>query len=220
MSEPQVWSDVQVNVESDRGSAAAIQSISLAAPGVVGSTTHGFLDNDILLLTLVGMRELNQCIVVVTAKTTDTYEMKGLDTGEVIDTTGFKAFISGFAEKLTFAAAADSITDVSPSGGESKDIDASTIHSPQDVVIPGNLSALVYALGAQWKPSDPAQVALRAFARHKATCGIEIVFSTGVKVYMASKPSASGAPGGSTGGVVTTPLKLNVQGPLSFFEPA
>lgn len=216
--ETQVWSDVQVNVESVRAAAKVITAISLAAPGVATSNAHGYADGDIVLLELVGMRELNQAVVMVDDSTANDFKMIGLDGGQV-DTTGFQAFVSGKASKITFGAVADVITDVSPSGGEAADITDSTVHRSQDRSIPGNTSALVYALGAQWKPDDPALVEMKKAFGTKATRCVEYVFADGVTaVRFAAKPSTTLAPGGSSGGIVTTSAKLNVQGPLSFFS--
>jgi hypothetical protein len=136
----------------------------------------------------------------------------------VIDTTDFSAFVSGHAEKITFGSVADVITEVTPSGGEAADIVSTTIHTSQDKSIPGNTAPLVYSLGAQWKPDDPALVEMAAAFGLKATRAVEFVFADGTTaVRFAAKPSTTMAPGGSAGGIVTTSAKLNVQGPLSFF---
>jgi hypothetical protein len=48
--------------------------------------------------------------------------------------------------------------------------------------------------------------------------GVEIVFATGSKVYMAARRRArSLAPGGSAGGTVTTPVKLSLRGDLTVY---
>jgi hypothetical protein len=215
--ETQVWSDVQINVESARAAAKTITALTKASPGVASSSAHGFNNGDILILTIVGMKELHQAVVAVTAKTTDDFEMIGLN-GGVIDTTGFGTFVSGHAEKLTFGSVADVVTDVNPSGGESNDIVSTTVHSSQDKSIPGNSAPLVYTLGAQWKPSDPALLEMAKAYATKATRAVEVIFADGsTAVRFAAKPSTTMAPGGSAGGIVTTGAKLNVQGPLSFF---
>jgi hypothetical protein len=206
-----VWSDVSLNVQSVRAAPTTITAISKANPGVVTDAGHGYNNGDLVLLLVKGMRELNYRVVRVANKATDTYELEG------IDTTGFHTFVSGTAEKLTFGNAAATFTTVSPSGGEAKDIDVSTIHSSQDVIVPGNFSALSYSLESLWDVTDPALIALRAFSATKTPCGIEIVFATGNKVYMAAIPGARLTPAGSSGAAVTTPVKLSVRGDLTYY---
>jgi hypothetical protein len=206
-----VWSDVSLNVQSARAAAKTITAITKASPGNVSSTAHGYLAGDLVLLLVKGMRELNYRIARVTTVLTDSFSLEG------IDTTNFHTFTSGTAEKLTFGNAAGTFTTVSPSGGEAKDIDVSTIHSSQDVVVPGNFSALNYSLESLWDVTDPALLALQGFSATKTPCGIEIVFSTGNKVYLAAIPGCRLTPAGSSGAAVTTPVKLSVRGDLTYY---
>ncbi len=204
--EVNVWSDVGVNVQTVRAAAKTISAITKASTGVASSTAHGYNDGDIVLLLVDGMIELDYTIARVDNKTTDTFELEG------INTTSFHTFISGTAEKLTFGAAAATFTDVNSSGGEAEDIAIRTIHRSQDFNIPGNFSAASISLGSLWDVNDPALLALKAFSKAKTVCGILIEFATGAKVYFAGVPSVSLAPGGSAGQPVTTPVKLSVRG--------
>ena len=59
-------------------------------------------------------------------------------------------------------------------------------------------------------------------ARHKGELfaperALQIVFATGTEVLLNSFPSASLAPGGSSGDKVTTPTSFKVRGPLTFY---
>lgn len=204
--EVNVWSDVQVNVQTVRAAAKTITAITKASPGVASSVGHGLVDGDVGLLLVDGMIELDYLIVRVDNKTADTFELEG------INTTGFHTFISGTFEKLTFGDAAATFTDVNSSGGEAEDINIRTIHRSQDFNLPGNFSAQSIGFGSLWDVTDPALLALKAFGKAKSACGIEIVFATGAKVYLAAVPSVSLAPNGSAGGAVTTPVKLSLRG--------
>lgn len=206
-----VWSDVSVNVQTVRASAKTISAITKANPGVASSTAHGYSNGDLVLLLVDGMRELDWMIARVSAASTDAFTLEG------IDTSSFHTFSAGTAEKLTFGASAATFTDVNGSGGEAEDIPVKTIHNPQDHSVPGNFSAITYALGSLWDINDPALVALRAFSKTKTPCGIEIAFASGAKVYFAATPSVSMAPGGSAGAVVTTPVKLSLRGDVNAY---
>jgi hypothetical protein len=212
-----VWSDVQVNVQSAKAAALTLSAITKANPGVAMYTGTDPANGDLMLLIVKGMKEVNYQIVRVAAVdgTGNTFELEG------IDTTNFGTFVSGTAEKLTFGAVADVFTDVNVAGGESEDIPIRTIHTSQDYNKPGNFSPMVYSLGALWLPSDPALLALKAFSDSKTVCGVEIVFATGDKVYMAATPATKIAPTGSAGQAVTTPpVKLNVRGELTTYAAA
>jgi hypothetical protein len=103
------------------------------------------------------------------------------------------------------------------SGGEAEDINIRTIHRSQDVSIPGNFSPINCSLGSLWDPNDTALKALRGYGDQKKAVGVEIIFATGAKVYMAATPSAKLAPGGSAGGAVTTPVKLSLRGDVTVY---
>lgn len=210
-NEINVWSKVGVTVQTVLAAAKTITAITLASPGVVSSTAHGYLDGDIVLLKISGMIEANHMVVRVANKTTDTFEMEG------VDTTLFNAFVSGTAQKVTLGAAAATITDVSPSGGEAKSIDITTVHDDTDREIPGNLSAISYSMGSLWVPDDAALVELKAAGAVKGERVIEIDFATGAKVYFNAYPSASLAPGGSKGEAVTTPISFKLRGPITAY---
>jgi hypothetical protein len=210
--EVQVWSDVQVNVQSAKSAAKTISAITKAAPPVVSATGHGFNDGDIVLIRCSGLADADYLVARVDNKATDTFELEGIDSTDWNGT-----FSSGQAYHLTLGTAASTLTDVNPSGGEAEDINVRTIHNTRDRVIPGNFSPLVHNFGSLWDPTDPALVALRGFGKLKSAVGIEIVFATGVRVLGCAIPSASLAPAGSAGATVTTPVKVAWQGDLSFY---
>lgn len=209
-----IWSNVGVDVQTALGAPVALESISKANPAAAGADAHPFVDGDVLLLRVKGMRELDWAIVRVAGKTTDAFNLEG------IDSTEFGTFVSGTAEKITFGASAETFQDVSANGGEAADVAVSTIHSDQDTSIPGNRTPLVFNFGSIWDPNDPVLKALKVFDRKKTPCALVFRFATGDLVYFAATPSTSLAPGGSAGGVVTTPVKLSVKGLLTNYAAA
>ncbi|BEP42262.1 phage tail tube protein [Variovorax sp. V15] len=209
-----IWSNVGVDVQTALAAAVPLESISKANPAVAGADAHPFLDGDIILLRTKGMRQLDWAVVRVDNKTTDTFELKG------IDSTDFKTFVSGTAQKITFGTSAETFQDVSANGGEAADVNVSTIHNDQDTSIPGNRTPLVFNFGSIWDPHDPVLQALKAFDTKKSPCAVVFNFATGDQVYFAATPSASLAPGGSAGAVVTTPVKLSVRGRLTNYAGA
>ena len=211
MSNVNVWSDVGVAIQTSLGAAKTITAITKANPGVATSVAHGFADGDIVLLKLSGMKEANHMLVRVANKTTDTFELEG------VDTTLFSTFTSGTAEEPVFGAASDTIQDVNSSGGEVKPIDTTTIHQDTDTEIPGNKTAISYTFGNIWDPADPALLELRKADRVKGERCVAITFASGAKVYFNCYPSCSLAPGGSKGEVVTTQTGFKLRGPLTSY---
>lgn len=206
-----VWSDVGVAVQTVLASPKTISAITKANPAVASSTAHGFNDGDLVLLKVSGMADVDYLVARVDNKTTDAFDLEG------VDSTDFDTFVSGTAEKITFGAAASTITNVTASGGEAEDINIRTIHRSQDFVIPGNFAPLVMNMESLWDVNDPALLALKAFSKAKTPAAIAITFATGSKVYFAATPGVSLAPTGSAGGPVTTPVKLGLRGDLTAY---
>lgn len=209
----QVWSDVQVNVQSALATALTVSAITKANPGVVSYTGTDPSNGDIMLIRANGMTQADYLVVRVAAVDTsgNTFQMEG------VDTTDFDTFTSGTASKITFGTSASTLTDVNASGGEAEDITIRTIHNSQDKSVPGNFTPLVYAFGSYWDPADAALIALKAFGRAKTVVAMKFEFATGVKVYFAGVPSANLAPQGSAGAAVTTPVKVNLRGDITTY---
>lgn len=72
----------------------AITAITVANPGVVTSTAHGFSNGDkVFIFNVLGMTEVNFSIQTVANKAANTFEIE--------DTSGFTAYVSGGTANLT-----------------------------------------------------------------------------------------------------------------------
>ena len=207
-----VWSKVGVAVQTVLTPLTnPITAITKANPAVASSTAHGLSDGDVVKISASGMIEVNNMVVEVANVTANTFELKG------IDSTLFNTFTSGSASEETFGAAAATITNVSQSGGEAKAIDITTVHDDTDREIPGNFTAINYTFDNIWDPADPALVELNKAGRVKGTRSVRLTFATGAKAYFDAYPSASLAPGGGKGEVVSTPAAFKLNGPITFY---
>ena len=72
-------SGLKLFMESAIATAKTISGITKAAPGVVSSTTHGFTNNDIVLLEVQGMVELNGRLFKVVNVAADSFQLAGVD---------------------------------------------------------------------------------------------------------------------------------------------
>jgi len=204
--EPQLWSDVKVDVQTLLASAKIITGITKANPAVASSTAHGYVVGDIVLLKIKGMIDLDYLVARVSAQTTDTFTL------EDIDTTGMPDFVSGTAEEVTFGASAQTLTEVNAAGGEAQPVLIQTIHRRRGYNQPGNETPLDFTFGSLWIVDDPALVELRAAGKKRSVRAIRFTFADGTIGLFAGNPNASLAPNGSAGAPVTTPVTINARG--------
>lgn len=212
MEEVQLWSDVAVDVQTALAAPKTISAITQADPAVASSTAHGYTDGDILLLKVNGMIDLDYAVVRVANSTTDSFEIEG------VDSTSFRAFISGTAEEITFGASADTFTTVSATGGTAEAVLVQTIHRRRGYNKPGNEEPLVFEFGSLWVPSDPALVELNKASRARTIRATRFTFSDGSLGLFAGYASASLVPNGDAGAPVTTPVTINARGPFQPYE--
>lgn len=206
-----VWTKVSVAVQTVLAAAKTITAITKASPAVASSTAHGYTNGQEVKLVVSGMLEVNNMVVRVANITANTFELEG------VDSTLFNTFTSGTAQLITFGAAAATLQDVNPSGGEAADVDITTIHDDTQKIIPGSKSALAYSFGSLWDPADPALVELQKADFVKGTRSIKLSFASGAKVYFDCYPAASMAPGGTKGEAVTTPVSFKLTGPIKAY---
>ena len=87
-------------------STKSITAITKANPAVITSTAHGYSNGDWLYITGVGgMTEFNGLIWVVTAKTTNTFELKDMF-GSTVNSTSFPSYTSGGTAARIYTVAA------------------------------------------------------------------------------------------------------------------
>jgi hypothetical protein len=212
MANINVWSKVAVAVQSALATAKTVTGITKASPAVATSTAHGFVAGDIALFKVSGMAQLDyQVVRILAAPTADTVSLEG------IDSTLFDTFTSGTMQKVTLGTSCSTLQDINASGGEASPIQISTIHTDQDIEIPGNRTPIVYSFGSLWDSADAALLALAAFDKSKTPACLQLTFATGAKIFFCAYVSNSMAPVGSAGGPVTTPVTFRLRGPLTTY---
>lgn len=216
MSDYQIWSEVQVDVQSALATPTPITAISKANPAIASAANHDLVPDDVVLLRIKGFNDLDYAVVRVGAVVADvSFALDGIDT---LDFNG--AFISGTASKITFGVSAATFTDVTPSGGEAAKVAIQTIHMKRGFNRAGAESPLVYGFGSLWDVSDPALLALQAASRKGRVLATRFVFLDGTTVLFAGQPSVNLAPAGAAGAAVTTPVSIDVRGWLQAYAGA
>jgi hypothetical protein len=209
-----------LSMESAIAAAKTISAATNAAPGVFSSTAHGFSDGDILLLEVDGMIQVNDRLFVVVNKATDTFQLKNTATGAVgIDTTLFGTFTSGTAKKVTLGTTIPGVQGFTPSGGDIKFVNTTTVSDTQDTQEVVGASPMSYALEMQWDPSDTAQIAMIAAFTAKAAKGFRITWPNGRYAMFYGTVGYTGAPGGSSQGVTTSPAAIAMSGAPTYGIP-
>ncbi len=202
-------SGLVLSMESAIASAKTITAFTNANPGVATSVAHGYNDGDIILLEVEGMMEVNDRLFVVVNKATDTFQLKNTATGAVgIDTTLFGAFSSGTAKKVTLGNTIPGVQGFAPSGGDIKFVDTTTVSDTQDKQEVVGASPMSYALTMQWDPSDSAQIAMIAAYATRSQKGFRITWPNGRYALFYGTVGYTGAPGGSSQGVTTSPAAI------------
>lgn len=208
------WTGVQVHAQTALATAVTVQSISKASPGVVGATGHGYSNGDYIVLSAAGMIEVNDRVFRVAAVTTDTFELEGEDT------TDYATFTSGSAQEVTFGVAAATLQDVNVSGGEANFTDVNTIHDRQQRRVPTTTTPISITHTSLFSAEDAFLLEMRKASRTLTKRAVRYTFPNGSVAACNAYASASGAPTGSSGQAVQTPLALEAQGAMTVLAAA
>lgn len=208
-------SGLKLFMESAIATAKTISGITKDAPGVVSSTTHGFTNNDIVLLEVQGMVELNGRLFKVVNVAADTFQLAGVDGTTGIDTTLYNTFSSGTAKKVTLGTSITGVQEFTFSGGDIKTVDTTTVNDLVDTQIVVGAAAQAADLTMQWDPSSAAQQAMIAAFQTRANKGFKVMWPDGAFVLWYGTVGYTGAPGGGKQGVTTSPAKITMLGGLT-----
>lgn len=204
--EPIFWTGVQVDGQTALGSAVAITGISKATEGVVTKTSHGLSTGDYVVLDVTGMIQVNRRAFRITALDADTFKLDGEDTSD------YRTFVSGNYREITFGVSAATLQDVNVSGGEPNFTPTTTIHDLEESDAPTTTSKVQITHTSMFSASDPFLKEMRRAHITKTRRVLRYTFTNGDEVLVNAYVSAAGAPTGSSGQVVQTPLSLSAQG--------
>jgi hypothetical protein len=199
------WSNVGIDVQTALGANKTISAITKANPGVVTSTAHGLSNGTFVLLTVVGMFELDGVVARVANQTTNTFELEG------IDTTLYNTFTSGTANAITFGASMSTAQGVNVSGGDPEFVDITTVHDNVRKRAPTVVSPMTMTIESFYDPSNTALAQLGLATRTKTTRAIQIRFANSTKLLGSAYVSAAGVPTGGAQDIVKTPISLEFQ---------
>ena len=209
MATPIIWKNVAVAMQSAIADSKTISGVVVATDGSIEctSTSHGYTSGDYVLIEASGMTEINKRIFRVDNETTHTFELEGENGSD------YTAFVSGTAKKITFGSSIATMTTVSAGGGEPDQIDATTIHDAQRVILYGLPAATSFTFDNIWDPADAGLIALKAASASQAERSFKFTFGTGGRIFLFyGQVSAGLNPTGSAQGLVTTPVSISATG--------
>ncbi len=204
-------------MQSAAATATAITVGTNANPGVFTATAHGLLDGDVILVTAVGMIEINERMFAVVNKTLNDFQLKNTATGTVgIDTTSYGVFTGGTFQKLTMGITIPGVQEFSPSGGDIKFVDTTTVSDKVDKQQVVGATAMAYNMTMQWDPSDAAQIAMLNAFTTRTSKGFRITWPGGRYAMFYGSVGYAGLPGGGSQGVTTSPAAVSMNGSATY----
>lgn len=204
-----IWSNVQIAVQSALATALPISAITKANPGVVSYTGTDPVNGDyIYLSSMVGMTELDERVVRAANVngTTNVFDLEG------VDTTSFTTHSSGNAQVITFGTNLNIVTGIAGSGGEFEFIDTTLISDTVRSRIPGVASPISLNLTCLWDPSDTGLLALKSASDSKAKRAIRVSFPGGAKFLFVGYVGCTIIPTGNAQELVTTTVQIEGAG--------
>lgn len=215
MTTRSVWSNVQVALQSSLSAAQDVSAITKASPGVLTYVGSDPSNGDYILLTSIeGMREVNNRIFRVANVNAggNTLELEGENTSSYGTFSG-----TGSMQIITFGTTLEIVRGVNASGGEPREIEATTIHDTEEVIEYGVLSRSQFSMECLWDPADAGLVALKAASEIKADRCVRFTWANGYKHLFYGKVAAGGDPTGSAQQLVTTQVTITRQGRATFY---
>lgn len=211
MATARKWSNVAVAMQSALAAAITITAISKASEGVV-TATNTLANGDYVVLSVQGMRQLDDRVFRVKTVSGTGFTLEGEDT------TLFDTFSSGTAQKLTFGTSITTATNINPSGGEFDMIDTTTVHVAQRSQMPGLPSALSYGMDHIWDVSDAGLKAMKSASDAQAKRSFMFTFGTGGQIMVFNGyVGAALAPLGASQQLVTCKATITCNGTPTYY---
>lgn len=208
MAKVNVWRGVKVALQSAIAAAVPITGMTNASPAVFTTTGTAPPTGSFVLVNDPGQPLIDGCVLRVTNLTTTTFSLDGYDSTltDPYSSTGTPG-----VQVITYGTSITTASTVSASGGDSKNVNGTTIHDLNDSVLPAGTNPLIYSFDHFSDVSNAGQAALLAAARAGAQRAVKMVLLDGSIFCFNSYPTFSGAPVGSAGNPVTTPGSFLVQ---------
>lgn len=165
-----------VSLATTMGTAKTVSAITNASTGVATSTSHGFTDGDLVIMSS-GWSNLDNRIVRVDNSATNAFDIEGVDTSS---TTLFPTGSgTGTATEITAFTQITQIMGFTTSGGDQQFATYSFLEQNFETQIPTISSAQTITIDIADDPSLAGYIALKAASDARATRGLKIAMPDG-----------------------------------------
>ena len=165
-----------VSLATTMGTAKTVSAITNASTGVATSTSHGFTDGDLVIMSS-GWSNLDNRIVRVDNSATNAFDIEGVDTSS---TTLFPTGSgTGTATEITAFTQITQIMGFATTGGDQQFATYSFLEQNFETQIPTISSAQTITIDIADDPSLAGYIALKAASDARATRGLKIAMPDG-----------------------------------------
>ena len=198
-----------VSIATTMGTAKTVSAITNAATGVATSTSHGFTDGDLVIMSS-GWSNLDNRIVRVDNSATNAFDIEGIDTSS---TTLFPAGSgTGTATEITAFTQLTQIMGFSTSGGDQQFATYSFLEQSFETQIPTISSAQTITIDIADDPTLAGYIAIKAAAAARATRGLKIAMPDGSFILYYGYVSLNETPTVSKGQVMQVKATFSLLG--------
>ncbi len=162
-------------------SAKSLSAVTNANPAVATSTTHGYSDNDEVLV-ISGWEDLTSSVLRVDQLTTDTFSLLGLDSSD----TAFYApggAANSTAQKLSGWTEIPQVLGISAQGGDPRFTTVSPLAKRNSFNIPTGFNPVTTTLQLGHDPSNATYQAMLAISRRLTQVAFKMVLGGGGTTY-------------------------------------
>lgn len=169
--------NVRIEMQSTLGSNLTISGITKANPGVATSTAHGLTNGDVVVFSgIAGMTELEGQAVRVANKTTDTFELEG------INTTSYGTFTSGIANEVTAWTTISQVQSIEAEQANPNRIDVTTLADNEKQYVFGLADTANITLNALYDPALASHIAIKAASDANSSRVFRFTFGTPIVI--------------------------------------
>lgn len=199
----------RIYIQSAIAAAKNVTALTNASPPVATSTSHGYVDNDELLI-LNGWEDTNYSVFRANQLTADTFELLGFD---ATDTDWYPSGSgTGTAQKITTWTAIGQVLGVNSTGGDPRNITVQPIDKRNPINIPVGFNASSLTLTLGYDPAQAAQIEMLSASRSLGKRAIKFVLPGGGYAYCYGTVALSNIPTFDTNGVMQIAAALSIDG--------
>lgn len=202
-----------VQIQTALATSKTITAISKASEASI-TATHDYSVGDYILISAVGgMTQINDRVVrVKTVSTTVSFVAEG------VNSTGWTTYTSGgTAQKITFGASFDNITQIELPDAAPDEVDITSIHDDERQIVFGHNAAQKGTLSLIANPLATAIVEVQTASAANARRALMITLSSGQKALMNAYVSGGAGFSGGVGAAGTGQVSLTLRNAPQWF---